>query len=56
MKALSTVVHLDNVSVVDPGAFVVSMILISLAVVVAAIGPSRRAARVDPSTMLRADG
>jgi putative ABC transport system permease protein len=55
MKALSTVVRLDNVSVVDPGAFVVSVVLIGAAVVLAAVGPSRRAARVDPSSMLRAD-
>jgi ABC-type antimicrobial peptide transport system permease subunit len=56
MKLLSTVVRLDNVSVVDPGAFIVSVALIGVAVGVASFGPARRAVRVDPTTMLRADG
>ena len=55
MKLLSTVVHLDNVSVVDPVAFATSVVLIIGAVVVAAYGPARKAARIDPSAMLRAD-
>jgi len=56
MKLLSTVVRLDNVSVIDPGAFAVSVVLIAVAVGVASLGPARRAVRVDPTTMLRADG
>ena len=55
MKLLSTVVHLDNVSVLDPLAFASSFILICLAVALASYGPARNASRVDPSTMLRAD-
>jgi predicted permease len=55
MKVLSTVVHLDNVSVVDSGAFAASLGCIAAAVVLAAFAPARRAARIDPSTMLRAD-
>jgi predicted permease len=55
MKLLSTVVHLDNVSVVDPWAFVAGFLLICLAVGLASSGPARNASRVDPSTMLRAD-
>jgi hypothetical protein len=55
MKLLSTVVHLDNVSVVDPIAFAASGVVLVCAVVVAAYGPARRASRIDPSTMLRAD-
>jgi predicted permease len=56
MKLLSTVVRLDNVSVIDPGAFAVSVALVVGAVALASYGPARRAARVDPSLMLRADG
>jgi ABC-type lipoprotein release transport system permease subunit len=56
MKLLSTVVRLDNVSVIDPGAFGVSVVLIAAAVAVASLGPARRAVRVDPTAMLRADG
>jgi predicted permease len=55
MRLLSTVVRLDNVSVIDPGAFAVSVALILGAVALASYGPARRAARVDPSSMLRAD-
>jgi predicted permease len=55
MKMLSTVIRLENVSVVDPGAFAVSVALIAGAVALASYGPARRAARVDPSSMLRAD-
>ena len=56
MKLLSTVVRLDNVSVIDPGAFVVSLLLIAAAVALATYGPARRAVRVDPTVMLRSDG
>ncbi len=56
MKLLSTVVRLDNVSVIDPGAFVVSIALIAAAVALASYGPARRAVRVDPTVMLRSDG
>ena len=55
MKLLSTVVRLDNVSVIDPGAFAVSVALVVGAVALSSYGPARRAARVDPSLMLRAD-
>jgi putative ABC transport system permease protein len=55
MKLLSTVVRLDNVSVLDPASFVASFVLICLAVALASFGPARRAARLDPSSMLRAD-
>jgi predicted permease len=55
MKILSTRVRLDNVSVIDPGAFAVSIVLIAAAVAVASYAPARRAARVDPLSMLRTD-
>jgi ABC-type lipoprotein release transport system permease subunit len=47
---------LANVSVVDPLAFAVSVAVIAAAVALASFGPARRAARLDPSSMLRADG
>jgi len=55
VKILSTVIRLDNVSVIDPGAFAASAVLIAVAVAVASYAPARRAARVDPSSMLRRD-
>ena len=56
MKLLSAVVRLDNVSVIDPGAFVLSLLLVGVAVALASVGPARRAVRVDPTAMLRAVG
>ena len=53
MKVLSSFVHLDNVSVVDPVVFAASFVLICVGVTLASYGPARKAARVDPSTMLR---
>jgi ABC-type antimicrobial peptide transport system permease subunit len=55
MKILSTVVRLDNVSVIDPGAFAVSVALIALAVAVAAYAPARRTSRIEPALMLRGE-
>ena len=40
----------------DPIAFVISVAFVAVAVAFASYGPARRAARVDPSLMLRADG
>ena len=56
MKLLSRFVRLSNVSVVDPIAFAASLVLIAGAVALASYGPARRAAGIDPSSMLRADG
>jgi len=55
MNVLSTVIRLENVSVIDPGAFAVSVVAVAAAVALASYGPARRAARIDPSTMMRAD-
>jgi ABC-type antimicrobial peptide transport system permease subunit len=55
MKLLSGFVRLTNVSVVDPLAFAVSVAMIGAAVALAAFWPARRAGRLDPSAMLRAD-
>jgi hypothetical protein len=53
MKILSIRVRLDNVSVIDPGAFAVSIALIAAAVAVASYAPARRASSVDPMVALR---
>jgi hypothetical protein len=55
MKLLGTVVRLENLSVLDAGAFAASGLLIAAAVALASFGPARRAARVDPASMLRSD-
>ena len=55
MKLLSTVIRLENVSVIDPGAFAVSLALIAAAVGLASVGPALRAQRISPSSMLRAE-
>jgi predicted permease len=56
LKLLSTLVRLDNVSVLDARAFIISLLMMLGAIGVASYGPARRAGRVDPSVMLRADG
>ena len=56
MKVLSNLITLQNVSVLDAGAFAASFALVALATAMAAYGPARRATRVDPSETLRAEG
>ena len=56
MKLLSTVIRLENVSVIDAGAFAASVVIVAGAVGLASYGPARRASRIDPSSMLRTDG
>jgi len=55
MKLLSGFVRLENVSVVDAGAFAVAIVLVGGAVALASYGPAKRATRVDPSMMLKGD-
>jgi predicted permease len=55
MKALSSVIQMRNVSVVDTGAFAVAVLLVSAAAALAAYVPARRATRINPSQALRAD-
>ena len=56
MKVLSNLVTLQNVSVLDGGAFAASLTLVALATALSAYGPARRATRVEPSETLRAEG
>jgi predicted permease len=56
LTLLSSVIRLENVSVIDPAAFIAGIVLTIVAVAVASYGPTRRALRIDPSLMLRADG
>jgi len=55
MKALSSVIHMRNVSVVDAGAFAVAVAIVTAAAALAAYLPARRATRINPSEALRAD-
>ena len=56
MKVLSNLITLQNVSVLDAGAFAASLALVALATALAAYAPARRATRLDPSETLRAEG
>jgi predicted permease len=53
LKFLSSIITLDNVSVLDAGAFLIGLAAIAGAIGLAAWAPARRAARVDPTSMLR---
>jgi predicted permease len=55
MSLVSVVVRLDNVSVLDLGAFAAGLGLVALAVLVASYGPARSASRVDPAIALRSE-
>jgi len=55
MKALSSVIHMRNVSIVDGGAFAAAVAFVSAAAALAAYLPARRATRINPSEALRAD-
>jgi predicted permease len=55
MKALSVVVRLENVSVLDVVAFTAALTIAMAAAALAGYVPARRAARTDPSQTLRAD-
>jgi putative ABC transport system permease protein len=52
---LAAIVPLQNVSILNPAAFSVGTAIVGLAAALAALFPSRRAARIDPSHSLRAD-
>ena len=55
LAVLAAIVPLENVSILDVGAFAAGTAIIALAAAVAAFFPSRKAARIDPSEALRAD-
>jgi predicted permease len=56
LKVLSAAIQLQNVSVLDAGAFLVALGLVAGATALAAFVPARRATRVDPAETLRAEG
>jgi hypothetical protein len=56
LKVLSAAIQLQNVSVLDAGAFLVALALVAGATALAAFVPARRATRVDPAETLRAEG
>jgi ABC-type antimicrobial peptide transport system permease subunit len=47
---------LSRVSPLDPTAFLAAMLLMVVAVLIAALRPAGRAARLDPMASMRADG
>jgi len=55
MKALSSVVELNAVSLLAVPPFAVGLLLVLAATAVAAYQPARRATRVDPAETLRAE-
>ncbi len=55
LKALTSVVRLQTISLLDARAFAAAVTLIIGAAVLAAYQPARRATRIDPSQALRAD-
>jgi predicted permease len=55
LKALTSVVRLQTISLVDARAFAAAVTLVIGAAVLAAYQPARRATRIDPSQALRAD-
>ena len=55
MRALSSVITLEAVSLLDLTPFVAALVVVFSAVALAAYQPARRATRVDPAETLRAD-
>jgi len=55
LGVLAAIVPLQNVSILNPGAFAVGALVVAVAATGAAFFPSRRATQIDPSHSLRAD-
>jgi putative ABC transport system permease protein len=55
LKTLSSLVHLSQVSFLDPGSFAAAILVVAGATALAAYHPSRRATRIDPAETLRAE-
>jgi len=56
LSILKALVKLDNVSLLDAGAFATSVALIGTAAGIATYYPARRASHIDPSETLRSEG
>ena len=55
-KVLDATIRLQAISLLDIGAFAVGLVVVMAAAALAAYQPARRAARIDPSETLRAEG
>jgi len=55
LGVLAAIVSLENVSILNPGAFATGLAVLALAATLAAFFPSRRATQIDPAYSLRAD-
>jgi ABC-type antimicrobial peptide transport system permease subunit len=55
LGVLAAIVPLQNVSILNPAAFTVATVVVAVAAALAALFPSQRATRIDPSQSLRAD-
>jgi ABC-type antimicrobial peptide transport system permease subunit len=56
LAILNAIVPLENVSLLDGSAFAAGVAIVTLSALPATMFPSHRAARVDPSHVLRAEG
>ena len=56
LSILKALVKLDNVSLLDAGAFATSVALIGTAAGIATYYPARHASHIDPSETLRSEG
>jgi ABC-type antimicrobial peptide transport system permease subunit len=55
LATLNSLIQLEQISLLDARAFAGAVALVLAATAVAAYGPARRAARIDPAETLRAD-
>jgi predicted permease len=55
LGVLAAIVPLQKVSILNPGAFTLGTLIVAFAAALAALFPSRKAARIDPSHSLRGD-
>jgi ABC-type antimicrobial peptide transport system permease subunit len=55
MQALSAVIHLRTITLVDTGAFATGVLVVGAATLFAAYHPARNATRIDPSRTLHSD-
>jgi predicted permease len=55
LGALNAIIPLENISILDAGAFATGAAILAIAAAVATYYPARRATRIDPSDALRAE-